>query len=102
MESLPGSARPWVWTSGTDLRDLLWETWDDEHFVFNPRSGETHVLNELAGAMLRALAERPRTAAELTAEFREGLSGTDQDVEHAVTALLAQLDQLGLVDGGPP
>ena len=81
------------------LEDLLWETWDNEHFVFNPRSGETHVLNDLAGEMLRALGEKPHTAADLALRFRDRLDGAgSDDVRPAVDALLRQLDQLGLVD----
>ncbi len=81
------------------LGSLLWETWEDEHFIFNPHSGETHVLNALAGAILRALAERPLRVSDLAERFGERLAqGSAAEKAQLVAALLGQLDQLGLIE----
>ena len=78
---------------------LLWETWESEHFVLNPRSGETHVLNALAGAILSTLAETPCSLYELVESFHAELQGAgDSPPERVLDELLSQLDQLGLID----
>jgi len=78
---------------------LLQETWEDEHFVLNPRSGETHVLNGLTAAILSALAEAPISLDELVERFGPALGGaTDEAPEQILDTLLSQLDQLGLID----
>jgi len=38
---------------------LLQQTWDDESFVFNPASGDTHVLNPVAMQLLEWLDATP-------------------------------------------
>jgi len=35
---------------------LAWRTWDDETVVFNQLTGNTHLLNDLGGEVLRQLA----------------------------------------------
>jgi len=81
---------------------LLWETWENEHFVLNPLSGETHVLNGLAGAILSTLAETPSSLAGLVERFGAELQGSgDLSPERILDELLSQLDQLGLIDPAP-
>lgn len=96
----PDPALRWFCPS---CRSLLWEVWEDEHFVLNPRSGETHVLNALAGEILRALAERPHPVSELAERFggdlaEESVAGKEQ----IVFALISQLDRLGLIEPMAP
>ena len=83
-----------------DPRQLLWESFEEEFFLFNTASGHTHVLNALGATLLRALASGDRSRAELLAT----LTDTSDDSARAgelvahLDWLLAQLDELGLVE----
>ena len=65
-------------------------TWDEETFVFNPASGDTHLLNEVALAILQSLSLRPATFEALVEEFLE------QDTVESRQILIEQLQQLEL------
>jgi PqqD family protein of HPr-rel-A system len=79
---------------------LLWEHWDNEFVVFDPRSGHTHLLNEMAAVALKALDTRAFTGLELTrflaSEF--SVSSDDPELERHVEQMLAHFDELGLVE----
>lgn len=63
----------------------------DEHLVFNDLSGDTHLLDSRAMALLSALQAGSLTPAEL-----HGLCG-EADEPEAIAALLAELQDLMLV-----
>jgi PqqD family protein of HPr-rel-A system len=67
---------------------LEWREWGGLHVVFNPASGDTHLLNAPSAAVLKSLERAAATVAELEARV-PGWS----DVE----ALLSELDELGLI-----
>ena len=73
-----------------NFAQLLFQTWETETFVFNPASGNTHVLNEAAFALLQSLASTPSTNDDLAQDF-------DADSAELRGALLQQLQQLELV-----
>jgi PqqD family protein of HPr-rel-A system len=78
---------------------LLRETWETEYFVLNPCSGETHVLSQLAGEILSALGETPSTLRDLVGSFGPALeAASNTPPERILASLLAQLDQLGLIE----
>jgi PqqD family protein of HPr-rel-A system len=78
--------------------DLLREDWEDEWFLFNPASGNTHVLNRLAIDILDRIhiqsASLPELAQALIEEYCP-------DEPSRFTANLEQhlrhLDELGLI-----
>lgn len=78
---------------------LLQRTWDGETVVFNPLSGEIHLLNETAAEALQVLAVAPANGAELAALVAERLSLLPEPglPEH-MTRLLRELDELGLLE----
>ena len=66
---------------------LEWRSFGSLHIVFNPASGDTHLLNAVSAAVLRSLEETPSTIDELQARS----NATD------VEALIEELDELGLI-----
>lgn len=71
--------------------------------VFNALSWETHILNQAAGAVLQAIAESPKSRAELTALLSDLLKEDEQGAaETHATATVEQLEALALVVGAEP
>jgi PqqD family protein of HPr-rel-A system len=77
---------------------LMHRTWGDETVVYEPLSGNTHLLDPVAAAVLDHLGASDATATaiaeSLLAEF--GAESGD-DVLAAVRAALARLRDIGLV-----
>lgn len=78
--------------------DLLQEQWEGETLLFNPASGQTHILNTVGITVLERLSSRPRTATDLA----QGLLGIFSPVDErgfleSLWQHLAQLDALGLI-----
>jgi len=75
-----------------DPSALLFQHWpgEDEHVVFNLRSGDLHLLNPAATAVLERLAEAPASVDDLRASL-------NQIDASALDAVLESLDGLGLI-----
>ena len=74
--------------------------WDGDYLVYNPLSGNTHILDIVSGEVLKIIASRPVRANALSrriAEFLE-LPVADDGVERHVEATLGILDELGLIE----
>ena len=77
-----------------------WAHWEDESVLFNPRGGQTHLLDALSTEALLALEEHPMDADELTRHLASLQGREPDDTLHLqVTDLLHQLRALGLVEG---
>lgn len=74
-----------IWTVPKDAR-LEWRQWGRLTVVFNPASGNTHLLNDLSARVLSSLETRASTLEELQHAYSSDLE-----------ALVAELDDLGLV-----
>jgi PqqD family protein of HPr-rel-A system len=75
---------------------LGWRHWDDasEWVVFNPASGDLHLVNEPSARVLEVIEREPSTVAELERRFAEqGGPGGE-----AIDGLLRVLDALGLAE----
>jgi PqqD family protein of HPr-rel-A system len=78
---------------------LLWEPWEEGYAVFCAATGETHLLAELPGEVLRRLSEAPRAVAELADDL-----AADCQVESSpewrakVWGIVCDLRQLELVE----
>lgn len=77
----------------------LWRVWGEESLVFNPRSGDTHLLDFAAAAGLRCLEEQPRDFDELLRALaaRLDVEVDDQLAEYA-RQLVVHLQTVGLVE----
>jgi PqqD family protein of HPr-rel-A system len=84
------SSPPITWQA-RNFDKLELRTWEDETFVFNPASGDTHLLNEVALAILQSLSQQPTTLDTLATQFLE------QETPESRQVLIDQLQQLELV-----
>ncbi len=77
---------------------LMQRTWGDETVVYDPLSGNTHLLDPVAAAVLDHLGDSEATATAiaepLLAEFG---AESEEDVLAVVRAALARLRDIGLV-----
>lgn len=78
---------------------LKWRHWDSHFVVFNPASGDTHFLNDFAGAILQFLQAGPATIPELL-EHLEKSRGTpiEPELTQQIQALIEQFDEFGLIE----
>ena len=78
---------------------LPFRFWDGEIVVYNPLSGDTHMLDVLTSELLRVLMGGPADVAALrraTAVFLD-VPDNEQVAQHVGQAL-ASLDELGLIE----
>lgn len=80
-----------VWRA-LNFHQLLYETWDGEHLLFNPASGHTHVLNDVAFQLLSELDAEPADTLTLAKRHLEN----PQDLE-PLSQHLKQLEMIGLI-----
>lgn len=79
--------------------DLLWEAWETDYSLFNPSSGETHLLNELPAEALRRLADAPKDEASLAEEMAQACEiENTASWKRKIGAMLSQLETLGLIE----
>ena len=73
--------------------------WEDGVVVYNLDSGNTHLLNPIAGRALKCLAESPADVTGLARELaaQAGLE-PDDELHENVTNLVKHLDSLGLIE----
>ena len=82
---------------------LVWRLLDADWLVFNPNSGDTHLLNEVAAQALRAMEQGCLSLGELTGQVAQVLDvKVDQRFSESVTRLLSDFEELGLVEAIPP
>lgn len=81
------------WTA-CNYSQLLQRQWDDEIFVFNPASGQTHILNSITLMLLQYLADKTASFAQMQAHF---LPDADPQTQQQFQAQLEQLVLIGLI-----
>jgi len=82
--------------------EFRWRHWDDESVLYDPRSGQTHLLTALAADVLLALEEAAGDAPELAAMVaRQRQLDPAPELTGDIAALLQQLDDLGLIERVP-
>lgn len=82
---------------------VCWREWEGELVVFNDLTGNTHLLNPLAGLVLRRLAESgaARSVAELTDSIGQSEAiEPDSALIEAVEVVLVDLERFGLAARG--
>jgi len=71
---------------------------EHEVFVFNPLTGQTHILNRASWRMLSACADTPRSSGYLLALMAEKPDDlNEQQLEDSLQGHLGQLQQLELL-----
>lgn len=79
--------------------------WDAEVVVYNDQTGNTHLLDEFAGAVLRELGETDAGMAvgELAIALTgDSASAAASELTVAIAAVLAEFDRLGLARAEQP
>jgi PqqD family protein of HPr-rel-A system len=86
------------------VQPALCHQWDGEQLVvvFQPASGDTHLVDALSAEVLRLLTPTPQTAASVWQRLleRSGLSAEEFPLAR-LQAVLAQLEQLDLIERVP-
>jgi len=73
--------------------------WEDEVFLFNSHTGNTHILNKLAWRLLSACSEEPQSEQVLFEMLVADFGGQNQEeLAEALDDHLDQLQQLGLAE----
>ena len=73
--------------------------WNGDYVVYNPLTGSTHVLDIVAGEVLKVIMAAPATSRELCRHVAEFLEiSNDLRTADNVDAVLAALDELGLIE----
>lgn len=82
---------------------LAWESWGEQHAVFDSLSGDTHLLPELTAQVLRKLADRVCSASEIAETVcAETDDLCDEQFVMSITRVLQQLQVVGLVEKRDP
>jgi len=82
---------------------FAWRFWDDEYIVFNRGSGDTHLLDRLAGETLRLIERAPADGRQLTHRIADVFDlEPDADLESHVEGLLGKFQALGLIQPAQP
>lgn len=115
LSPLPANASPAASDSGSDWVDAVdatWRTtsaapfpvryWDGDCVAYNPLSGDTHILDIVAGEVLRVITENPVAGPALSSRVAAFLDVPD-DANTAVSVgrILHRLDELGLIEPLP-
>lgn len=80
---------------------LIWRELDGELVVHNAASGSTHLLEPMAGEVLRALIEASSgmSVADLVARLRGDLAAEDtSEWSAAIEGVLSEFQRLGLAE----
>lgn len=86
-----------VWRSPA-YPQLHQQEWEHEFFVFNPASGDTHLLNPLSMEILRLLGGNPLTLEQLLERLQLLIDDGEPPLSSMVMHQhLAQLDLMGLI-----
>ena len=79
--------------------ELCWESWGDQHAVFDSLSGETHLLPDLTARVLRNLNDHGSTPGELAeAICVDTGEPADTVTVEDIARLMQQLEAVGLVE----
>lgn len=81
---------------------LLWRSWGDAHFAFDPRSGQTHFLNSVAVEVYQLLEGDGLDVGEIYQALLARYAIDDDDaLQSAIETSLTVLDRLGIVMTSP-
>ncbi len=86
--------------SASSLGTFHWQRWDDEEtVVFHTASGNTHVLNPLAVAVLKELEHSSLDFDEIVRRVTISLNDVQEEtLPERIGQLLEEFDHLGLIE----
>jgi PqqD family protein of HPr-rel-A system len=90
--------------SGTTFRilhncKLSWKFWDNEFVVYNPLSGDTHLLDRFSGEILKSLETKPASQLDLASRLnQESGMDLDEDLVKRIGELLLKFSELNLIE----
>jgi PqqD family protein of HPr-rel-A system len=91
----PGE-RPWRVVEGERLR---WRCWGGDYVVFNPSSGQTHLLDVVTGRILTELTAGSRNLLEMRSDVARFLEVADDErLGSTITDILIRLEEAGLIE----
>ncbi|MBF0421609.1 MAG: HPr-rel-A system PqqD family peptide chaperone [Magnetococcales bacterium] len=93
-DDLPPQPTPGRWQRRADL-SFSSVPFDGSFILFNPRSGQTHLVNELVMDILEALLHHPMDGRELVASLN--LEADEKEALPKMERILSELDHLGLI-----
>ncbi|HIJ84462.1 MAG: HPr-rel-A system PqqD family peptide chaperone [Magnetococcales bacterium] len=93
-DSTAAAPVPQRWKRGGDV-SLLFKHFGNNSVLFNPRSGSTHLVNDLIVDILDALAYEPADRLELSRRLQ--LDPNEGETMAELERILRNLDQLGLI-----
>ena len=75
-------------------------SWDGDYVVYNPLSGNTHLLDIVTGEVLKMIATGPTRAHAIYSRIADflDLPSDDGNLPHHVGEILGVLDDLGLIE----
>lgn len=78
---------------------LLSHTWGDETVIFDPESGDTHLLNTASFGIVERLSSDPETIEQLASRVATSLDlPLDEQLRTYIEELLLDLAEIGLVE----
>ncbi len=81
------------------FNDLIVRHWESEVFLFNPHTGDTHILNDIAWQLLCACADESRSESALQDLLAVHIGAENGgELSEAVNDHMDQLMQLGLIE----
>lgn len=89
--------------------EIVWQTtahaplpiryWGGDYVVYNPLSGDTHILDIATGELLKAVANERLPTGDLCRRLAEFLEvPNDVNMAQTVDRILKHLDELGLIE----
>ena len=76
---------------------LIWRQWGDEYVVYNPVSGDSHLLDSVSARGLLHLEAQEASAPQLIEELNLSLGiALDEGLDLYVQRMIAEFSELGL------
>lgn len=83
--------------SAAGASGFLWREFGSVSVLFDPRSGETHMLDSLAREILDLFIEQPRAASDVARALEDLIGGPGDEISLRVDQAIAEFDRLGLI-----
>jgi PqqD family protein of HPr-rel-A system len=81
---------------------LSWRVWDGDYALFDPATGQTHLLDVLAAETLKALSA-PSSPQELVDRLSRAMDiAANRDLVELVDSLIVRFEAMGLIEPSAP